>query len=110
VNPSGLEHLHLLGFERKLLAKTKQSQLQRLNGESPDTPAYNERQALARALIGLRAVWGLLAIPLVGLGLALQLTVGLWCLIPYAGVILCIGMNIWRRQQSNRFMIGNETT
>ena len=110
VSPSAPDDLHLLGFERKLLTKTKQIQLQRLNEESPGTPGSNERQALVRALIGLRAVWGLLGIPLVGLGLALQLTVGVWCVIPYGGVVACIGMNLWRRQQSKQLMIEGEAT
>ena len=58
------------------MAKTKHVQLQRLHQESPSTPATNEQVAVARALTGLRAIWGLLGIVFVVVGLALQLTVG----------------------------------
>ncbi len=99
-----LDQLHLLGFEKRLVAKSQPIQLERLNRESQGSPGENESQALARALIGCRAVWGLIGIPLVGIALALQLTAGLWGLLGWASVVACIGMNLWRRQQSKRIL------
>ena len=102
------ENLHLLFFEKRLVARAQPIQLQRLEAESPSaTPEKKNRAALARALIGCRALWGLIGIAFVALGLILQLTVGLWCLIGYAGVAGCICMNVWRIQQSKRLLTGN---
>jgi uncharacterized membrane protein (DUF2068 family) len=99
-----LDQLHLLGFEKRLIAKSQPIQLERLKAESQSSPETNESHALARALIGCSAAWVLIGIPVVGVSLALQLTVGLWSLLGWAGVVACVGMNIWRRQQSKRLL------
>jgi fatty acid desaturase len=98
------DRLHLLLFEKRLVEKAQRAQLKRLQAESPRSPEENERSALARALIACRAVWGLIGILFVLLGLVLQLTAGLWCLIGWMGLVACIGMNLWRRQQSKRLL------
>lgn len=104
--------LHLVPFEKRLSANTLRVQRAKLQKESPHTPDTNDQQALARALIGCRALWGLLGILFVGVSLAVQVTLGVWCLVPYAVVVACLGMNLWRGSQSKRLMkgIGIETS
>lgn len=102
------DELHLLGFEKRLVTKSQAVQLERLTAESPGTPDDNERNALARGLIGCASAWVLVGIPLVVLALALQLTVGVWALIGWVGVVACIGMNRWRVSQSKGITAGIE--
>jgi hypothetical protein len=99
-----LDQLHLLGFEKRLVTKIQPIQLTRLRAEAQESPEAAERTALARALIGCTALWGLIGIPIVAISVALQLTVGLWCLFGWAGVAACVAMNLWRRQQSSRLL------
>ena len=100
----GPEEFHLLGFEKQLLSKGERVQLGRLQAAYPDRPKDNERVAFARGLIACAAAWGLVGIPFFGVALALQLTVGWWCLLGWAGVVACVGMNRWRSRQSKRLL------
>jgi hypothetical protein len=68
--------------------------------ESPCTPDENQRQALAKGLIGCAALWGLIGVVFVFIGVALLLIVGWPCLLAYAFVLVCFVMNRWRIGQS----------
>jgi hypothetical protein len=97
---AGPDELHLLGFERRRVARVGQTQGTKLASESPDSPDENRRQALARGLIGCAALWGLIGVAFVFIGLALLRTVGWPCLFAYACVLVCVVMNRWRIRQS----------
>ncbi len=99
-----LDRLNLLGFEKLLVAKGRQAQLKRLEAESPTTHDENQRAALARGLAGCAALWVIVGIPIVGVALVLQLTVGWWSLIAWMGVVACFAMNRWRLRQSKRLI------
>ncbi len=112
VQETAFTDLHLMGFERRLSGKTLKVQRARLQKESPSTADTNDQEALARALIGCGAVWGLLAIPFVVVALALQVTIGTWCLLAWAGAVACVGMNRWRGHQAKGLLkqVGIETS
>ena len=100
-----LDRYLLLGFEKRLVARIHPIQLERLQ-HTQDSLEENERHALGMALIGCGSLWGLFGIPIFFASLALQWTVGLWCLPGYAGFVGCLGMAIWRRQQFRRLFAG----
>lgn len=87
-------------------------QLERLQRECPNSSDTNEQQALALGVIGCRALWGLIALPFGVIALVVQLTAGVWCVIPWAATAVCVGMNFWRGFQSKRLLkqIGVETS
>ncbi len=98
-----LDHLHLLNFEKRVVAKIQPRQLARFNGESESRPpGKNESLALSSTLILCAFIWQWIAIPISFIALALQITVGLWSLLGYAGVAVCLGMSRWRSQQAKR--------
>jgi hypothetical protein len=92
----------LLGFEQRMVERVMRVQIPRMNRHAHDTPENTEREALILGLIACRALWLLMGIPLVAIAVALQVTVGAWCLVAYAGIAGVVAMSLWRARQSNR--------
>lgn len=99
-----LDYFHLVGFEKSIVTSVQRVQFKRLMASFPDRTEMNEREALARGLIGCAAAWVLVGIPFVMIALVLQLTIGSWCLFSYGVVVGCVVMNCLRIRQSKRLL------
>jgi len=97
-----LNYLHLLRFEKKIVAKVQPAQLRKLESELQYSPDEKERLALRRSLIICEYVWLQVSWGFFIVALILQFTVGWHALLAWLGGLISSWMLLWRNRQAKR--------